>query len=491
MRSQKWVWILAVVLMGLLSACEEDNQTASQGEAKIGGTVIDDATLAPLEGVSVRANSVALGSQTAVTNAQGYYEMTFTLDSSATVELVFTKSGYNEKTETTTMESAQFLTLNVEVTARSPIIGGGGSGDGGSGLAQTIAFLSADPQEISVYGVGGLETSILGFEVRDSLGLPIDNAHAVELTFTIVGGPNGGEYISPMRVTTNAIGQAYTTFNSGIRSGVAQVLASTVVNGRTIQTTPIRIVINAGFPDQNHFTVGPALHNFPTLLFAFGLRQPISVLVGDKYSNPVQANTALYMRSSAGVVQAAVFTDDDGEGVADLISGNPYPLGSAATPAYGDGYHYVVAHTIGEGGVTVMDSTLMLWSGFSEIKNVSPTTFVIPNGGNQSFSFNVSDYLGHPLAAETVIRVTAAVPPPPCPDCQVNTVLSSFGVDGIVELDDYIFPGAGTTDFSFFLSDGSSEIDSMDVPLGTAVTVTISVESPNGDVYTSFVGTLY
>jgi hypothetical protein len=401
--------------------------------------------------------------------------------------LVYTKSGYNEKTENVNVSSAEFLTMNVEVTARSPIIGGGGS-DGGSGLAQTIAFLSADPQEVSVYGVGGLETSILAWEVRDSLGLPIDNTHAVDLTFTIVGGPNGGEYISPMTVTTNAAGQAYTTFNSGIRSGVAQVYASADVNGRTIQTSPIRVVINAGFPDANHFTVGPSLHNFPTLGFAFGLREPISVLVGDKYSNPVEPNTALYFRSSAGVIQAAVFTDDDGQGVADLISGNPYPLGSAATPAFGDGYHYVVAHTIGEDGVAVMDSTLMLWSGFAEIKNVTPTTFDIPNGGQQIFTFNVSDYLGHPLASETLIRVTASVPPPPCPDCPINTVLSSFGIDGTVSLDDYLFPGPGVTDFTFVLSDGSTDIDDS---LGTAVTVTISIDSPNGDVYTSFVGSLH
>ncbi len=488
MRSQKWAWIFAVVMIGFVSGCEEDNQTASQGEAKIGGTVIDDATLAPLEGVSVRANGVTLGTQTTTTDAQGYYELTFTLDSAGAVELVFTKSGYNEKTMNATVESAEFLTLNVEVTARSPIIGGGG--EGGSGLAQTIAFLSADPQEVSVYGVGGLETSILGWEVRDSLGLPIDNAHAVDLTFTIVGGPNGGEYISPMQVTTNASGQAYTTFNSGIRSGVAQVLASTDVDGRTIQTSPIRVIIHAGFPDQNHMTVGPAFHNFPSLAFAFGLRAPISVLVGDKYSNPVEPNTALYFRSSAGVIQAAVFTDNDGEGVVDLISGNPYPLGSAATPLYGDGYHYVVARTIGEAGVTVMDSTLMLWSALSEIKNVTPTTFDIPNGGSQTFTFNVSDYLGHPLAAETSIRVSAIVPPPPCPDCAVNTVLSSFGIEGTVVLGDYMFPGPGVTDFSFVLSDGSSDLDSADVPLGTAVTVTISVDSPNGDTYTSFVGIL-
>jgi len=486
MRLKLSVWILALGLAGLFAGCKDDNQTAAQGEAKIGGTVADDATLAPLAGVTVRANSVLLGSQTTVTDNSGYYEFTFELDSTTTVELVFTKSGYNEKSQTTTVTSATFLTLNVDITAKSPIIGGGG--EGGSGIAQTIAFLGADPLEISVYGVGGLETAILGWEARDSLGLSIDAANAISITFTIVGGPGGGEYISPRTVTTNANGQAYTTFNSGVRSGVAQVLASATVGSRTIQTAPVRVVINAGFPDQNHFTVGPLRHNFPTLLFAFGKRDPISVLVGDKYSNPVQPETALYFRSSAGVIQAAVHTDDDGEGFADLISGNPYPLGGAADPTNGDGYHFVVSHTIGEGGAVVMDSTLLVWSGFSEIKNISPTTFDIANGGSQVFTFNVSDYLGHPLCAETNIIVAATVPPPPCPDCPINTVQQSFGVDGGLSLEDFLYPGPGATDFSFVLSDGSTNIDDS---LGTSVTVRITVESENGNATTSFVGIVH
>ncbi|MDH4069191.1 MAG: carboxypeptidase-like regulatory domain-containing protein [Ignavibacteria bacterium] len=487
MRSTILAWVVAIGLIGLVTGCEDDNQSAVQGEAKIGGTVTDDATLAPIAGVSVRANSVSLGSKTTVTNDQGYYEFTFEVDSSATVELVFTKSGYNDKTETTTVNSATFLTLNVDVTAKSPIIGGGGS-DGGSGIAQTIAFLSAEPQEVSVYGVGGLETALLEWEARDSLGLPIDAANAIDITFTIVGGPGGAEYISPRTVTTSALGKAFTTFNSGVRSGVAQVKASATVGGRTIETSPIRIVINAGFPDQAHFTVGPARHNFPSLLFVFGKRNPISVLVGDKYSNPVQPATALYFRSSAGVIQAAVHTDDDGQGSADLISGNPYPLGAAADPMAGDGYHFVVAHTIGESGVDVMDSTLILWSGFSEIKNITPTTFDIPNGGTQVITFNVSDYLGHPLSAGTIITVAATVPPPPCPDCPINTVGNSFGIDGSLTLDDYLVSGPGITDFSFVLSDGSTDIND---PIGTTVTVRISVESENGDATTSFVGTLH
>ena len=98
----------------------------------------------------------------------------------------------------------------------------------------------------------------------------------------------------------------------------------------------------------------------------------ITVLVGDMYSNPVAPGTAVYFRSSAGVVQPTVFTNKDGFGTVKLYSGNPEPLGTYAAPGQGDGYHYVVARTLGQGGVAVEDSTLILWSGPGSISNVSP-----------------------------------------------------------------------------------------------------------------------
>src|SRR5262245_34589824 len=101
MRSFIWLCTAVLVVAALFGGCEKDPQTAAQGEAKIGGTVIDEATLAPLEGVGVTASSVTLGSKSTVTDAQGYYELTFTLDSMATVELAFAKSGYNDKSQTT------------------------------------------------------------------------------------------------------------------------------------------------------------------------------------------------------------------------------------------------------------------------------------------------------------------------------------------------------------------------------------------------------
>jgi len=70
------------------------------------------------------------------------------------------------------LASGQITQLNVAMTRRSQITGGG------SGIAQTIAFVGANPQEIRVKGVGQIETSYLTWEVRDSLGLPIDLSHA-------------------------------------------------------------------------------------------------------------------------------------------------------------------------------------------------------------------------------------------------------------------------------------------------------------------------
>jgi hypothetical protein len=474
----------------LLGSCKSDEESASQGEGVISGTVTDVGTGAPLAGVSVQAQGTTAATQTTVTDAQGVFRFTFETDSSKIITLSYVRSGYRDTISVVQISPGTVTPVVMRLSARSPISGGSG---GVSNQAQTIAFLGANPRELTVYGVGGLETSILGFEVRDSLGLPIGASSAVNISFSITNGPNGGEYISPLVVQTNQVGQAFTTFNSGIRSGVVQVLATTTVQRPAplpplvISSSPIRIVIHAGYPDQAHFTIGPDRHNFATLDFAFGLRDRISVLVGDKYSNPVAANTALYFRSIAGVMVASTFTGPTGEGSADLISGNPQPLGVYATTQYGNGYHYVVARTVGEGGISVTDSTLMLWSGIAIIDSLTPGTFSIPNAGSQIFTFKVHDRLNHPLASGTTIRVTPVVPPPPCPDCPINQVHSSFGAagSGAVTLEDNLFPGPGVTDFQFILSDGSSSI--IDT---TAVTVNITVTGPNGTATASVSGTV-
>jgi hypothetical protein len=196
----------------------------------------------------------------------------------------------------------------------------------------------------------------------------------------------------------------------------------------------------------------------------------------------VAQNTAIYFSSSAGVIQPKVFTNSDGQGSADLISGNPAPLGSHAAPVNGlrpsgDGYHYVAARTVGQAGTPVMDSILILWSGASIISGFSPTTFNIPNAGSQTFTFTVADALGHPLASGTTVSVLAAIPPPSDPTATQNQVIVTFGLNGSLTLNDALVPGPGNTQFSCRLSDGNSVF--LDTS-GTRTNLTVFVNGPNG-----------
>ena len=480
--SRTGIWTVLTVIVVLFAGCKQDSTTASQGEGVVNGIVSDASTLAYLADVAVTAQSVASGSVSTTTDANGSFRASFNTDSLATATITLRKTGYRDTTITVSLRSGAVLVLQIALNPKSVVNPGGSS----SGLAQTIAFLGASPQEVSVYGVGGKETSVLAWEVRDSLGMAIDVAHAVKLSFTSINGPGGGEYISPAAVTTSAAGQAFTTFTSGTKSGVMQVTATATVAGRTITSSPVRLVINGGFPVQSHFSIAPVAHNFAAL-HKLGEVSPITVLAGDMYSNPVAAGTAVYFRSSAGVVQPSIFTDKNGFGSVNLYSGNPGPYTIYAAPVYGDGYHYVVARTLGQGGTVVQDSTLMLWSGFGVISNVSPATFDVPNAGGQAISFRVSDELGHPLAAGTVISVTAMIPPPPSDGIQQNQVTTTFGSNGSVRLPDVIFSGPGATDFSFTLKDGTWSITDP-----TPVNIVINVTGPNvlGSIGYTFSGTV-
>jgi hypothetical protein len=475
--------VAAIVVCALtVVGCKEDESTAAQGECVISGLCVDGNTSSYLSDVAVTAQSIADGTQTATTAASGTFRFKFACDSTARATLTLTKTGYRDTTITVSLSAGTVVAMTVALKPKSVVTSGTSSG-----LAQTITFLGSTIQEVSVYGVGGKETSILGWEVRDSIGSAIDAAHAVSLSFASINGPNGGEYISPTALLTNSVGQAYTTFNAGTRSGVVQVTASATVGSRTIVSSPVRLIINGGFPVQSHFSIAAEKHNFPCMGWV-GRTDGISVLVGDMYSNPVAPGTAVYFRSSAGVIQPSIFTSRDGMGSVTLYSGNPEPYGTYAASAFGAGYHYVVARTLGQGGVVVEDSTLILWSGLGIISNVSPTSFNISNGGSQTFSFRVADALGHPLSAGTNITVNAIIPPPPTEGQQQNQVIVVFGNNGTVQLSDILLPGGGATDFTFTLKDGTWSITD-----ATPVNITISVQgnnTPNALSYT-LGGTVY
>lgn len=383
-------------------------------------------------------------------------------DGFASVNLSVWKTGTYAVTARTLGEYNEAVDTTIYVAVNSP------TGPTGGGYAATIALTNVSLNDISVREVGGDETSILTFEVRDSLGAPVDALHTADVSFFIQSGPGGGEFISPTSaVTQGSSGRVQTTLSSGYKAGVVQIVAQTTTPTRTIRSAPIIIQVWGGFPDQAHFSVGAGKLNFPGWDI-LKLTNTIKVLAGDRWTNPVKPGTAVYFRTTGGVITASSYTDNTGNADATLLSGNPRPY----DPVLGAGFAWVAASTFGESGNTVSDSVVVLFSGTPQIYDLSATSFTVPAGGTSGpISFKVSDQNGNPLAGGTIITVTLQYTPPP------NTTIN-LGVTGDISvlLGDTQAKGPGTTDFTIQVVDQTVG----GVPTAIPVTVIISVSSPNG-----------
>jgi hypothetical protein len=385
-------------------------------------------------------------------------------DGFASVNLSVWKTGTYAVTARTLGEYNEAVDTTIYVAVNSP------TGPTGGGYAATIALLNVSLNAISVREVGADETSILTFEVRDSLGAPVDALHTADVSFFIQSGPGGGEYVSPTSgLTQGSTGRVQTTLSSGTKAGVVQIVVQTTVGSRTIRSAPVIVNIFGGFPDQAHFSIGSAKLNFPGYDI-LNLTNTITVVAGDKYSNPVRPGTAVYFRTTGGTINvpSTAYTTDDGIASATLRSGNPRPY----DPVLGAGFAYVTASTVGQSGNTVSDSTVVLFSGISQIHGLSATTFAVPAGGSSGpISFKVTDENGNPLSSGTVIALTLQYTPPP--NTTINLAITG---DINVTLGDVQAKGSGTTDFSFQVVDQTAG----GVPTPIPVTVVISVTSPNG-----------
>lgn len=328
--------------------------------------------------------------------------------------------------------------------------------DSGTGLAHSIALVGVSSTQISVFGVGGVESSILIWEVRDSLGFPIDIDHRDTVNFALIGNPGtGGAYVSPGSELTNVSGRVATTVNSGTVSGVLQFIATLRrdSDGHVIQSTPVLITVNAGLPDQAHFTIGPVQHNFAGYDW-LGVPLPLTVQVGDMYSNPVKTGTAVYFNTTGGVVAASGFTDPTSHATVILYSGNPLPKDPTLFPPalWGDGtgYGWVRAYTLGENGADVKDSSLILFSGVSTI-SASTYTISVPRLGSQDIVITIADENGNPLAPGTVVRTELTFNPP-----EFSGYFCT--ASGLPEdaFSDHLTRGPGTTQFTLHVADGTA-----------------------------------
>lgn len=446
-----------------LSSCKEEETTGPSTRltrATISGTVKDSRSGSPLSGATVNLALLGKGiDETKTTSISGGFSFSVDLGDTQTASgtLTVTKSGYKDKVSTVTLIPGKTTVLPDIAVDRDTTTGIGG-GRSGTTYANTIAFISAVPTQLSVRGVGGNETSIFTFEARDSFGVPIDFDHKDTITFTLSGVPrDGGAYVSPQRVITNASGRVAVTINSGTVSGSLQIVASLrrESDGRTIQSEPARIIIHGGLPDQRYFSIAANPSNVPGLTIN-GKPSVISIIVGDKYGNPVAEGTAVHFFTGIGVVTTDQgFTNANGFASATLYSGNPRTQ-TGQSPGFG----YVKARTVGENGVTVMDSVRVLFSGPPDIIQEIGTHFdTISAGGCNTFTIRIADINGNPLSPGTTITPV------------VNSRSTTSIVPSSIRMPDTQARGAGSTEFVFQICDIIEE----EAPVGGTVDVYISV----------------
>ncbi|MHB1048861.1 MAG: Ig-like domain-containing protein [Bacteroidota bacterium] len=321
-----------------------------------------------------------------------------------------------------------------------------------------IAYVSSSSSSIFVSGVGGTETAAITYEVRDSLGVPIDLSRRALVTFTLQFFPNsltgGGTapVLLPRSDSTDSQGRVRVTVVSGTQAGVIQVISTLSLPSKTITSQPVKISVNAGFADQNHFTIAAPNYNFPGLQKAFSPTLVVTVGVTDKYSNPVIPGTQVYFHTAHGTITAGGGTNANGFASGTLNPGNPYPP---------TGYSKVYAQTIGMNGQPITDSITVLWTGAPIITNTGSTTFTTPNGGiSGALTFSVADFNGNPMSAGTQIVVESSVGE--VIGASETTMFDTFSI------------GEGTTTFTVYMKDA----DPADVDPAESGDVKVTVNHP-------------
>jgi len=262
------------------------------------------------------------------------------------------------------------------------------------GLPNSI-ILNFDPVAIGVKGTGQNQTAIIEADVRDAKNNPVEDSTMIN--FSIVHGPGGGEALTPGNAIPTVGGKARCSISSGTISGNVRVKASTVVNGNEIVAKSSEILIHAGPPymaDRNtpattHLTIRAERLNIWSVLGT----TKISIFVTDKYHNPVQKGTAVYLTASGGGISThTAYTDENGKAQVLYTGANPQP--TISNYYYGD----LVQNpnfpgTILPGPVQYPDLNYeWLLPNFDGVWDVHETAYYPASlNGNRSNSMSISD----------------------------------------------------------------------------------------------------
>lgn len=452
MKNKLALTLLAISFtsMLVLFSCEEIYEPI-----RVTGQIVESNSLSPVQNATVSIVSPTDLARQTISDSNGEYVFE-EVPVDSVIDLTIRAEKENFTPETITILAAPERELVVPDLRIRDQEADAGEVEGETGGAASIVLVNLSSPEIRISETGGDVNSSFTFEVQDSSGRAIGPEDAVDVEFRIIEGPDGGETITPSVVTTDANGLVTSNIFAGTVAGNLKIEAKIERPdvGLTIRSKPILLTIHGGFPDLAHFSIAADIFNFEAFSIN-GNRDEITVIVGDKFSNPVKPDTPVYFNSTGGVIQGSGETDADGQVSVDLISGDPRPP---------DQYATVRAFTFDENDNEISREITVLFSGppaTSKIQ-VSPSTFDIPNNGGQNFELTLTDINDNPLPFNTQVTISPS-------EGMTISGESNFRIPNA------LFGGPGVTQFNFSVQD-SDEEDLGDQP----VSIFIEVETPGG-----------
>lgn len=475
MRKHYLLFAFMAIAVTIFYACDTTSTTDFE-PVTISGEVVNENTGSSIENAIVQITAPADLQQLAQTDANGAYVFSdVRVDSTIDVTIEATKEGFN--TVTLTVLAVPERDIQVPAIELNDGSTGGGDEEGGvggesAGVA-SIILTGVTNETINIAETGGIVNTAFTYVLQDSAGRNIGTNNAVDVQFSILQGPGGGEGITPEVVRSNSNGRVTSNLFAGNTAGVVQIeaLVERTDIGLNIRSKPVAITIHGGFPDLDHFSIAPDKYNFEGYNVNNN-RNLLTVILGDEFSNPVKPGTAVYFSSTGGVIEGSGqgHTDDQGQVSVELISGDPRPNDTQTINGSGfggrPGLSTVTARTINGDSQFIEKSVNVVFSTSEALISANPTTFDLDPNGGASFSYTVTDLNGNPMAAGTTIVVEG------------GEGIEVTG-DNDFTLGNHVLPGPGSTEFNFSIRDTDNESNDP-----ADLTISIEVTSPLGNTST-------
>lgn len=344
-------------------------------------------------------------------------------------------------------------------------------------------YLSSDSVSLSVKATGGIETAWLRAQCFDIWGNTVPEG--VVVTFSILDGPGGGEYLGTQDAAqtatgvTNSQGIASTVLHSGTISGTVRTRAH--IAG--VLSNATQVLISAGPPYK--IVVGAEYCNIDWWDNVGEFAEVVAV-VSDIYNNPVNDSTVVYFTTDEGSIKSHENRTKEQNGVAytKWISGTH--------GGDDDGRIWIWAETAGG---TVVDSTMFFNTHTTDTLIITGVPASIPADGATKVVVMIMGYdlNGNPVANNTKVfgdanflKIEGATLEDGCYgawgrakitsatlNADYSTVYPAVGVDDGIGATDFVYywSGVALSTFSVQLLTGNSYAGSSTL---TAQTTTVA-----------------